>query len=52
MQAHKVADGEDYQGEPDENDDVPATNEAYRRLMDLANENREEGETVLFLGSV
>jgi hypothetical protein len=46
MQAHKLAGGEDYQGEPDEDDGEPMTNEGYRRLMDLANENRKEGETV------
>jgi hypothetical protein len=28
MQAQKMADGEDYQGEPDEEDDMPATNNA------------------------
>jgi len=46
MQAHKMADGEDYQGEPDEDDGEPMTNEGYRRLMGLANEQREKGETV------
>jgi hypothetical protein len=46
MQAHKAATGDDYQGEPDENVvDMPATNDAFRRLMDLANEKRREGET-------
>jgi hypothetical protein len=46
MHAHKLAGGEDYQGEPDEEDNQPFTNEGYRRLMDLANQNRREGETV------
>jgi hypothetical protein len=47
MQAHKAARGDDYTGEPDDKtDDEPATNDAYRRLMDLAAEKREKGETV------
>jgi hypothetical protein len=46
MQAHKAASGEDFTGEPDEDDDEPTTNEAFRRLMDLATEKRELGETV------
>ena len=47
MRAHRMADGEDYQGEPDEDVvDVPVTNDAFHRLMDLANEKRREGETV------
>jgi hypothetical protein len=46
MQAHKSAGGEDYCGEPDENEDEPTTNEGYRRLMDLAAEKRKKGETV------
>jgi hypothetical protein len=45
--AHKAASGEDYSGEPAKADDGPAaTNDAYSRLMDLANEQRREGETV------
>jgi hypothetical protein len=46
MQAHKTASGEDYSGEPDNDDDAPTTNEAYRRLMDLAAEKRKKGETI------
>jgi hypothetical protein len=46
MQAHKAACGTDYCGEPDETDDEPTTNEGYQRLMDLAAEKREKGETV------
>jgi hypothetical protein len=45
MQAHKAASGEDFSGEPDKVDDEPTTNEAFRRLMNLANEKRREGET-------
>ena len=46
MQAHRAAGGEDYSGEPDADDDEPLTNEAFRRLMDLAAEKRKKGETV------
>jgi len=46
MQAHKAAGGEDYCGEPEKANDDPVTNEAFRRLMDLAAEQRREGETV------
>jgi hypothetical protein len=46
MRAHKLAGGENYQGEPEEDDNQPVTNEGYRRLMDLANENRKEDETI------
>jgi hypothetical protein len=46
MQAHKVAYGDDYQGEPDEEENQPVTNDGYRRLMDLANEKRKDGETI------
>jgi hypothetical protein len=46
MQAHKAASGEDYSGEPDKDDAEPTTNDAFRRLMDLATEKREQGETV------
>jgi hypothetical protein len=47
MQAHKAATGEDYSGEPVKADDAPTpTNDAYSRLMDLANEQRRGGETV------
>jgi hypothetical protein len=47
MRAHRAAAGEDYSGEPVKADDAPtATNDAYSRLMDLANEQRREGETV------
>jgi hypothetical protein len=46
MQAHKAASGEDFTGEPDKDDNEPTTNEAFRRLMDLATEKRELGETV------
>ena len=47
MQAHKAASGEDYSGERIKADDGPiATNDAYKRLMDLANEKRKPGETV------
>ena len=46
MRAHKAASGEDYSGEPVKADDEPVTNEAFRRLMDLANESRRNGETV------
>jgi hypothetical protein len=45
MQAHKAAIGEDYSGEPEKNDEAPTTSDAFRRLMDLANEKREKGET-------
>jgi hypothetical protein len=46
MRAHKAASGEDYSGEPVKADDEPVTNDAYKRLMDLANESRRNGETV------
>ena len=46
MQAHKVASGEDYGGEPEKDDKELVTNEAYRRLMDLAADERKDGETV------
>jgi hypothetical protein len=47
MQAHKAASGEDYSGEPVKVVEGPTTpNDAYRRLMDLANEKRQQGETV------
>jgi len=46
LHAHKMAGGEDYAGEPEKAEEEPKTNEAYRRLMDLAAENRREGETV------
>jgi hypothetical protein len=47
MQAHKAASGEDYSGEPVNTVEGPTTtNDAYRRLMDLANDERKTGETV------
>jgi hypothetical protein len=46
MQAHKAAGGEDYCGEPEKANDEPVTNEAFRRLMDLAAEQRNDDETV------
>lgn len=47
MKAHRAAVGEDYSGEPVKADDAPtATNDAYNRLKDLANEQRRGGETV------
>jgi hypothetical protein len=47
MQAHKAATGDDYSGEPVKAVEGPTTpNDAYRRLMDLANEQRRGGETV------
>jgi hypothetical protein len=46
MQAHKAASGEDFTGERDKDDKEPTTNEAFRRLMDLATDKREQGETV------
>jgi len=46
FQAHKAADGVDYTGELDEADEKPVTNEAYRRLMKLAADNRSDGETL------
>jgi hypothetical protein len=46
MQAHKAASGEDFTGERDKDDNEPVTNEAFRRLMDLATDKREQGETV------
>ena len=39
MRAHRAAAGEDYSGEPVKAVEGPTTtNDAYRRLMDLANE--------------
>jgi hypothetical protein len=47
MRAHQAASGEDYSGEPVKAVEGPTTtNDAYRRLMDLANEKRQQGETV------
>jgi hypothetical protein len=47
MQAHKAASGDDYSGEAeDKTGGEPVTNDAYRRLVDLAAEKREKGETV------
>jgi hypothetical protein len=46
MQAHKAAQGDDFSGEPEKDDEAPTTNDAFRRLMDLANEKRQKGESV------
>jgi hypothetical protein len=47
MQAHKASNGEDYSGEPEtQKDEELTTNDAYRRLMDLAHEKRKDGESL------